>query len=251
MKNITLVNFRDFGGLETPYGVFKKKKLYRAAVFSPKNNADNAFISAMNLDAVVDFRTNAEVMEKGDVLPDGVTYLHAPVIREDDSPIAPTKDSVKRLLKLKPDELDPMRQFIFNEYRKMPFSRAYDEVFALLDEGKTVAFHCTAGKDRTGICSILIESAFGRTLEQCKAEYLASNSYREKDNNKIQTFLTLTGVKKYMRDFVIELLVTTETLFDAAISAITEKYQTMEEFLEKEHDITRERVEKWKKIYLE
>lgn len=252
MQEIKLVNFRDMGGLTTPYGAIKKGKIYRTAAFVPKNKADEDFIRNMNLDAVVDFRTEAERTEKPDVLPSGVALIYAPVFDEGKlSSIAPTKEGAKAILSMTDEQLDRLRGEVRDSYKDLPFSSKYDEVFALMDENKTIAFHCTAGKDRTGMCACLIELAFGRSFEDCRKEYLASNLHREKENAKVSKLLKIMGVRKSVRDFTLEMLQTHDYLFDIAQEAILSKYDTAEEFLEKAHGVTKERIDAWREYYIE
>ena len=237
--------------METPFGPIRTGKLFRTSVFAPKNRADEEFFRAMNLDAVVDFRTEAERKEKPDVLPEGVRGIHASVFDEEKvSALAPTEMSAKAILSMPDDQLDLIRAEIKNSYREMPFSDKFSEVFRLMDEGKTVAFHCTAGKDRTGMCACLIELSFGRTFDQCLEEYLASNLYREKENAKINTLLKLSGTRKSVREFVAEILKTHAFLFEEAKSAILSSYENTDEFLREVHGITPDRKELWRRFYL-
>lgn len=239
------------GGLETPLGKIVSGKLYRTSAFVPKNRADEEYFRSLALDAVVDFRTEAERKEKPDVLPSGVQSIHASVFDEEKvNTLAPTEMSAKAILSLPDEQLDRIRSEIRNTYREMPFSDKFSEVFRLMDEGKTVAFHCTAGKDRTGMCACLIELSFGRTFDQCLQEYLASNVYREKENAKINTLLKLTGVRKSVRVFVMEILQTHEFLFNEAKAAILTAYKNTDDFLQEVHGVTAERKELWRHFYL-
>ena len=250
MKKVSFVNFRDMGGLVTPYGVIKPGMIYRAQAFLPKNKVDKAFLTGLHLDEVVDFRTLAEIREKPDFLPDGVRYVHSPVFPEENNPIAPTKNTVRSMFSMPPEKLDEFRDLVTEQYRLMPFSQSFAEVFRLMDKGKKFAFHCAAGKDRTGIGAMLIELSFGRTLDQCREEYLATNAFRAKENRRTIALLSLLGVKKYTREFILEMLECSEMLFDTALSSIRAKYDTIDEFLEKEHGVTKERRERWIRQYI-
>ena len=236
--------------METPYGVIKPGMIFRAQAFLPKSKADKAFLNGLALDSVVDFRTLAEIREKPDYLPDGVRYVHSPVFPEENNPIAPTKNTVRSMFSMPPEKLDEFRDLVTEQYRLMPFSQSFAEVFRLMDEGKKFAFHCAAGKDRTGIGAMLIELSFGRTLDQCKAEYLATNALRAQENRHTIALLTLLGVKKYTREFILEMLECSEMLFNTAISSILSQYDSLETFLEKEHGVTKERREQWIRHYI-
>ena len=148
MGKIKLVNFRDMGGLETPDGVIRQGKIYRTAIFTPKTHADRAYIRNMHLDEVVDFRTMREAVKKPDRLPDGVVHVNAPIFGESESNgIAPTGSAIRAFFRMTEAELDEVRAFVMRQYTEMPFSAGYQELFRLMDEGKTFAFHCTAGKE--------------------------------------------------------------------------------------------------------
>ena len=234
------VNFRDMGGLETPYGKLKSGKLFRTGALYPKCKADEEYIESMHLDAVVDFRTPNEVADKPDAVPKGAEYIHAMVFEVDAPGISTTSGTIKDVFKM--SEQDDSF---------MAYSKEYDKLFALMDEGKTIDFHCTAGKDRTGIAAMLIELSFGRTFYECKAEYLASNDYRARENKKVSTLLKLMGVKRHVREFVDEVLRTHERLFEIAKRSILDKYASVDEFLEQEHGITAERRARWIETYIQ
>ena len=250
MAKTKLVNFRDMGGLDTPYGKIKCGKLFRTGAFQPKCKADAEFIDGMHLDAVVDFRTPGEVADKPDRLPKGVEYIPATIFEIDAPGISTTSETKNSVFKMTDEQMASARDFVEKTYASMPFSKEYDKIFALMDEGKTIAFHCTAGKDRTGIAAMLIELAFGRTFDDAKVGYLASNDHRAKENKKIDFLLRLLFVKRANRDFIAEVLTTHERLFEISKRAILDKYPTVSDFLEKEHDITPERVKKWTDFYI-
>ena len=239
------------GGLETPDGKIKCGKIYRTSPFVPKCKADKEYIDNMHLDAVVDFRTPEEVKASPDVLPDGVEYISAMVFEADAPGISSTPATTVDIFHFNDDEIVAARKFIEDTYATMAYSKAYDKLFELMDEGKTFAFHCTAGKDRTGIGAMLIELALGRTFDECRVGYLASNDYHAKNNRKVAFGLRLMGIRKTLRDFVAEALRTHDRLFEIAKKSIFDKYATVEEFLEKEHGVTPERRERWIKTYVE
>ncbi len=251
MGKIKLLNFRDMGGLLTPYGEIKCGKIYRTSPFVPKCRADEEFIKNMHIDAVVDLRTPEEVKAAPDQLPEGVEYIEAMVFEADAPGISSTPATTVDIFRFTDDEIVAARKFVEDTYAVMAYSKAYDKLFALMDEGKTFAFHCTAGKDRTGIGAMLIELALGRTFDECLEGYLASNEFHAKNNKKIAIALRLMGLRKTLREFVAEVLCTHERLFDIAKKSILDKYDTVEEFLEKEHGVTKERRDKWIAAYIE
>ena len=58
--------------------------------------------------------------------------------------------------------------------------KAYRSLFACLltiGEGRAVLWHCTDGKDRTGVASMLILTALGASEETVMHDYLLTNEY--------------------------------------------------------------------------
>ena len=66
-------------------------------------------------------------------------------------------------------------------YKQMPFGNpAYHELFRLLEEHRVpLLFHCTCGKDRTGIAAMLVLLALGVSREDAIADYMLTNVYRK------------------------------------------------------------------------
>lgn len=252
MSDLKLINFRDMGGLSTPDGRIRQGKIYRTAIFAPKCKADKAYIRSMGLDEVVDFRTVAESTEKPDWLPDGVAHVNASIFGESDSNgIAPTAAAIRSFFRMTEAELDEVRAFVRRQYGEMPFSAGYQELFRLMDEGKTFAFHCTAGKDRTGVGAMLIELALGRSWEQCRQEYLRSNECRAEETERICRLVRLVTRKPYINRFARDMITVHDYLFDTARDAILAVYPDTDAFLQEAHGIDEERRRHWKSLYVE
>jgi len=252
MNKIKLINFRDMGGLETPDGVIRQGKIHRTAIFAPKTKADKAYIRDMNLDEVVDFRTVAESTEWPDKLPAGVAHVNSSIFGESDSNgIAPTSAAIRSFFRMTEEELNGVRAFVRRQYAEMPFSAGYGELFRLMDEGKTFAFHCTAGKDRTGIGALLIELALGRDWEQCRVEYLRSNECRAAETERICRLVRLVTRKEYILRFTRDMITVHDYLFDTARDAILSAYPSVDAFLEGAHGITPQRRSHWIDLYVD
>ena len=60
----------------------------------------------------------------------------------------------------------------------MPFGNpAYRALFGAIRAGQTpILFHCTAGKDRTGVAAALILKALGVSREDIVEDYLLTNA---------------------------------------------------------------------------
>ena len=253
LEGITFSNFRDLGGLGVGDGkMIARGKIFRAGKLRPKTEEDRAFLKGLALDTVVDLRIPAEVREKPDELPAGVEYINASVFGDTKFQVlAPTLRSKLMMLFCTDEEFDEILQGIKDSYAYMPYAKhAYSLLFDRLTAGRTVAFHCTAGKDRTGVAAMMIELALGRTREQAKEQYLLSNTYRAGSNSKIMKVINAVPLRPGFYAVVDYSSQVHEELFDNAYNAIFSRYDTMEDFLLSEYGIGHETVALWKRNYL-
>ncbi len=75
----------------------------------------------------------------------------------------------------------------------MPFGNpAYQRLFNLLLENDgNIYFHCTAGKDRTGVAGFLIMMALGMSEEDGVKEYMLSNQCLGQENAHLAAQLNI------------------------------------------------------------
>ena len=139
------------------------------------------------------------------------------------------------------EELNEVRAFVRRQYTEMPFSEGYHELFRLMDEGKTFAFHCTAGKDRTGIGAMLIELALGRDWQECRAA----------ETERICRLVGLLTRREHTRRFTRDMITVHDYLFDTARDAILSRYPDVDTFLTEAHGITPERRRHWISLYVQ
>ena len=70
---------------------------------------------------------------------------------------------------------------LYRMYRQMLFgNKAFKELFRALEAGETpILFHCSAGKDRTGVAAMLILLALGASDETICADFVQTNVCRK------------------------------------------------------------------------
>ena len=242
------------GGLSLPDGGrIKSGKLFRACKLRPKNAADRKFLASLGLDSVVDLRTPEEVREKPDRLPRGTDYVNASVFGETKFKIlAPTRKSCLAMLKCTDEQFDEIIDGIRDAYAYMPYAKeAYSELFRRMNEGRTIAFHCTAGKDRTGVAAMMIELALGRTREQAFAEYMRSNERKGGSTAKLLKLLRPFKLSDKFYECVRYNSRVHAELFDRAWDAIFAKHETIGDFLLGEYGVTADDIAAWKRYYTE
>ena len=182
-------NFRDLGGLPTPGGATNYGVLFRSDALHKVTPAGEAELAASDIGVVVDFRTAFERDTARDKLPRAraITDVHMPL--QVGNMMSLVKEGIEAKL-LGHTELGR------NAAKAMANIPALGDMYVSMLEGDhaasdfaTVArfiatpphadypgvlVHCTAGKDRTGVCTALMLDAVGVQRDAIVADYAAT-----------------------------------------------------------------------------
>lgn len=187
-------NTRDLGGMPAKDGkAIAKKKLVRSGELSGIADGD-AYIMLFHekVSCIVDFRTNTEAgaapLDKD--IASHVEYHHLPVFSGSAMGITRSKnllDNLKEARVLAKDVRSTVKGTYAEAITGQLGQQAYRKFFEILMQERqgAVLWNCSAGKDRTGIASILLESALGVDAEHIRADYLATNIFSKKRNEKL------------------------------------------------------------------
>ena len=143
---------------------------------------------------------------------------------------------------------------LYRMYRQMLFgNKAFKELFRALEAGETpILFHCSAGKDRTGVAAMLILLALGASDETICADFVQTNVCRKAeidallaghaeeiaaDPSKRMRFFTQAGVDPGAAPYVLQV--------------IREACGSAEEYLAREYGLTPARRMRLRRMYLE
>ena len=168
-------NFRDLGGYRTADGrTVKWGLLYRSGQMHDLTPADYAYLQKLGIRTVCDFRDTRErtgeptlwpAGQKPKVLSDDYALDMSGMMLPGDPSTWTHEQVVAAMTATYPKLLDQFR----GQYRRM---------FAELLAGNApLAFHCTAGKDRTGVAAALLLSALGVPRATVIEDYLLSNQH--------------------------------------------------------------------------
>lgn len=168
-------NFRDMGGYRTKDGRHVKwGKLFRTDDMQNLTDPDLEYLASTGIVSVVDFRSSKEMEEAPDKLPASVAN-HYPYA------ISPgNMSSYEELSRASAAQMEKYMQQMNVQFVSDPeIIAAYRKFFALLqDEAKVpLSFHCSAGKDRTGMAAALILYALGVDEETILEDYMLSNVF--------------------------------------------------------------------------
>lgn len=168
-------NFRDMGGIPNVDGRrVKWGMLFRADDLSELSDSDLLYLESIPVTSVIDFRAIAETRRTPDRLPVGVRFTYPISI----SRMNLTTEGVQS--KLEESNMDMYMKSMYRQLISDPVCvKAYRTFFKILQHrlSAPIVFHCSAGKDRTGMAAALILYALGVDEKIIMEDYLASRVY--------------------------------------------------------------------------
>lgn len=246
-------NFRDLGGIQLDGGRrLKDGVIFRSGALYGLTEEEKNGLDKLQIGHIFDFRGYDEVEYKPDYVPEGAVYHNIPAAATRGSLVV-KQDKIAKMIK--PFVSASFAKWLFklrfkHLYRKFPFNnKAYVKMFEIMDVGDSFLFHCSAGKDRTGVASMLILLALGADIETIKNDYMLSNFYRIEANVKFdKQFEHYKNYKKLHKIFKTAGNVDLK-YFDCAYKKIIRKYKTVKRFLLKEYGIDDCRINRWLQTY--
>ncbi len=188
---ISAVNARDIGGYDGQFGSKVRTGLvFRANALNNLNVADQAKLVSLGIKDIVDFRAPSEVAASPDVIPAGITYTKRPIWDTSNDFYAMVNGwigggpTVQQAQMGNGKAAQIMRDY-YQWIIKTPDQRA--QLAATFKQIATspngLLYHCTSGKDRTGIMSAILLTALGTPKNEVYSDYLLSNDRLKASND--------------------------------------------------------------------
>ena len=227
------VNFRDIGGIKTKNGTTTKwGMIYRSDNLSKLKDSEFDAFNDLNIKTVFDLRTPNEIKGKEDNLPQGTHYVHAPTVEDNADMLTQMRGKVIR------GEIsgEQSLQFMTSLYRSIisdniPGLRKF--INQVLDADEPVLYHCSAGKDRTGVTTALILSILNVERQTIVNEYLLSNYYRRDKTERIIRMAKVAKViKPHLGITIIQnFMGVDERYINAAFDEIDSRYGGIDNYI--------------------
>ena len=232
-------NFRDLGGYVGQEGrPVKWRKIFRSDHLANLSAEDLQQIQSIGIKRSFDFRGVQESQAQAYDWPD---------IQRHSLSIEPTV--VQRLqaqhLSGKPltaaDALDAM-QTTYRDFVRVDSGRFAQLFEHLLDQPEPLLFHCTAGKDRTGLAAALVLYALGVSEADIWRDYLLTNQLYKRNS---------IGATSLAPDVLKIVWEVQESFLQASLEEIHARYGSVQNYLNQELNLTPAALLRLQSLYLD
>ena len=246
-------NFRELGGYPADEGKHVRwGQIYRGIPTGKlTGEADRRLLDSLGLRLILDLRSSGEAKKEPDYVPDGARLVQiCGLCAEDGAEIAFAPGDIEKLMQTA-EEGESISQRLYR--RMLTGNKAFKELFRALEAGETpILFHCSAGKDRTGVAAMLILLALGASDEVICADFEQTNACRKAEIDAVlaehaaeiaadpacrMRYYAMAGVDPAAAPFVLD--------------TIRRKFGSAENYLETEYGLTPARLMRLRRMYLE
>ena len=247
-------NFRELGGYAADEGkTVKWGQIFRGIPTSLlQSDADRKLLDSLGLRLILDLRSEAEAAKQPDSVPDGARLVRiCGLCHSDGSEIAFSPEDKEKLLQGRLDEDHNMADAM---YQQMLFgNKAFKELFRALEAGETpILFHCSAGKDRTGVAAMLILLALGASDEVISADFVQSNVCRRPELEAAWSkHADEIAADPAMKDHYLGIVGVYPESVPFVLGIIRQKFGSADAYLEAEYGLTPARLMRLRRMYLE
>lgn len=238
-------NFRNLGGIKNSEGkTLKDSLIYRSGNLHELKKSSFDEFEKLKINKVIDLRTKEEINKAPDQFPTNIIYENHPAFEDENGEF---KDAKKQVLKgqFNKGDADKRMTEFYKDYVSENPEVIKKIITEILDSEQPILYHCTAGKDRTGMITALILKILKFDNAVIFEEYLQSNNLRK---NIIQKRLNLANNLHFIYPKLdIGVLEKTgwieRNYLRSAFDEIDEKYGSMDDYIHKALGISEEKRE--------
>ena len=263
-----IVNARDLGGYIMQDGrKLRDGLLIRTAHMADATDTDLQYLSEIPLAKVIDFRKEEEKRGKDDRMVPGAEYICLDIDASGNLVNQASDDEKKLFTGQKQFDIKNfMLMAAFNQTAQMIAHQMYPNLlfhpdcqkqfrqfFRLIleTENGAILYHCTQGKDRTGIASALILAALGASREIIVADFDATNRVYEKEVHRCCQTVRQMGGEEVEIDTVKAFLGANTHNFIKTLDRIDHEYGSMEAYMKGPIGLTDNDILTLRERYLE
>lgn len=239
-----LQNLRYLSGT-TADGRTISKKLCRGPKLDKISDEEIRLLTEKyEIKTVIDLRSRQEKNE----MPDKVfcNYLFMPVFDKNAPGVTHEKQSKSEILKALPT----MPELYGLMFRNECFENLKSIIKYVVNARENLYFHCTEGKDRTGVVAAVIYLILGVSKEDIYADYMLTNKVNHAKAKKMYYLVLFTQFNKKTAQKIFDLFVAKEEYLDALFSFINDEYGSVDAFIYDGLGLTKKEVEEFKDYIL-
>lgn len=250
-------NFRDMGGYQVRDGrQIAWRRLFRSGHLSEFSATKDDAPAPFSIGTVVDFRSEAEKQRNPVRWPDGWAPRYQP------TPIggnaAAWVQELYERLSNSPFPAKELRDQFILAFQTIPIVnaaglRSFFDTLSGLKDGEALLFHCTAGKDRTGIAGSLLMKVLGAHDDDILADFLLTNDAvdLEASSGWIAEKLSEKAGRTIAPTDVLPLVGVEEAFLEAAYASIDKEFGSLDQYLAKALDLTQAKQDRIRHLFLE
>ena len=260
-----IVNARDLGGYRTADGrTVRDSLLIRAASLHAATDADIRYLESLPVKKVIDFRLDEELPGREDRLIPGAEYVRIPINSIGGAVEGPDAEKIKKRKHFDLKKVimiaafhEEAQRLARNLYPNMVLLESCQKDFAAFlrmvvdaPEDGAIFFHCTQGKDRTGLASAYLLSALGVDRETIIADFDATNAIYAKDVKKLSRRVKFFGGGEDEVEVIKAFIGANTENFAHTLDIIDMQWGSMEAYLKGPLGLTDDDIETLRRRYL-
>ena len=245
-------NFRELGGYTGLDGKrVKAGAFYRTPALADVTTPhDKALLASLGVRLVIDFRSEPERLEAPDPALPGARHVDVCAMLDEKG--EDMRFDLDILFTQGRQGIEQVMRMVHESYVRMPFQNpGYRVLFDAIRAGETpILFHCTAGKDRTGVAAALILRALGVSRADILHDYELTNRYRAKTRARFaQVHAARLGPGDHS-DAIAGLLGVEVHNLEMSLDAIDARYPDFASYLDAEYGFTAQDLAQMRAAYL-
>lgn len=238
--------YRDLGGIKNKEGkTIKPNMIVRGKSLYKIKEKDIRKLKEVNLSKVIDLRTAVEADEKPNTIIDKIKYLHMPIFKEKTAGITHEKEENKlKMLKNMVSIENLYKLMVTDKYSIEQLKNIIHEI--INSDTYPVLFHCTAGKDRTGVVAMLLLNILDVDKKTIMSNYLEINKKHKPKANLFYVLINVLVWNKELAKKARSYYMVHESYLETAIAAIKETYGTIDNYIKEALGVTDEMKQAFK-----
>lgn len=262
-----IVNMRDLGAYMVSDSLHVRHGLiFRSAHLSDASSEDLQLFASLPLTKIIDFRTEPEKQGCIDRLVDGAHYVCLPIDATGGRAEQVTAEEKKKIFSGKKFDVRKIIVMLaFNEKAQHAAHEMYNTLFfnpecqsqyaqffreIITNNHGATLFHCSQGKDRTGVASALLLAALGADRSTIVADFDATNAVYADDVRKYSRRVRFFGGGDKEVAVVKAFIGVNTDNFIKALDRIDSEYGSIENYLKGPIGLTEDDIKVLRTRYL-